>query len=47
MRITKEDLLALQHAEIRIGLAKAELEFQRAMLESEAAAADREDQEDE
>ena len=47
MRITKEDLLAIQQSELRIAFIRAQLEFQRAMLESDAAAADREAQEDE
>lgn len=47
MRITKEDLLAIQQSELRIAFIQAQLEFQRAMLESKASAADQEPQEDE
>lgn len=47
MRITKEDLILRECAELWINLNKAELAYQRAMLESEASAEAQEAQEDE
>lgn len=50
MRITKEDLILRECAELWINLNKAnkaELAYQRAMLESEASAAEQEAKKDE